>query len=156
VFVSGVIEDQQMNNFVVLLKEKFGDRTLPIWIGESEAVAIAITLEGIKPQRPLTHDLLKLVLDSFNARIEKVIVADLKNDTYFAKIYVEREGEIFALDARPSDSIALAMRAKSPIWVVDEIMAKSGEVMQGDSNIEQLRRKLRETKPEGFGDFELK
>ena len=151
-----MIEDQQMNNYVVLLKEKFGDRTLPIWIGESEAVAIAIFLENIKPQRPLTHDLVKLLLDSFNARIEKVIVADLKNDTYFAKIYVEREGEIIALDARPSDSIALAMRSKSPIWVNDDIMAKSGEVMQGDSNIEQLRRKLRETKPEGFGDFELK
>ena len=145
-----------MNNFVVLLKEKFGDRTLPIWIGETEAVAIAITLEGIKPQRPLTHDLLKLILDSFNARIEKVIVTELKNDTYYAKIYVERDGEIFALDARPSDSIALAMRSKSPIWVNDEIMEKSGEVMQGDSNIEQLRRKLRDTKPEGFGDFELK
>jgi bifunctional DNase/RNase len=145
-----------MNNFVVLLKEKFGDRTLPIWIGETEAVAIAITLEGIKPQRPLTHDLLKLILDSFNARIEKVIVTELKNDTYYAKIYVERDGEIFALDARPSDSVALAMRSKSPIWVNDEIMEKSGEVMQGDSNIEQLRRKLRDTKPEGFGDFELK
>lgn len=151
-----MIEDQQMNNFVVLLKEKFGDRTLPIWIGETEAVAIAITLEGIKPQRPLTHDLLKLILDSFNARIEKVIVTELKNDTYYAKIYVERDGEIFALDARPSDSVALAMRSKSPIWVNDEIMEKSGEVMQGDSNIEQLRRKLRDTKPEGFGDFELK
>jgi bifunctional DNase/RNase len=145
-----------MNNFVVLLKEKYGDRTLPIWIGESEAVAIAIALEGIKPQRPLTHDLLKVVLESFNARIDKVIVADLQNDTYFAKIYIDRDGDLFSVDARPSDSIALAMRTKSPIWVSEDIMTKSGEVMQGDSNIEQLRRKLRDTKPEGFGDFELK
>jgi bifunctional DNase/RNase len=145
-----------LNNFVVLLREKFGERTLPIWIGENEAVSIAIALEGIKPHRPLTHDLLKLVLESFNARVEKVIVADLMNDTYFAKIYIDRGGEIFAIDARPSDSIALAMRTKSPIWVNDEVMTKSGEVLQGDSNIDQLRRRLRDTKPEGFGDSELK
>ena len=129
---------------------------MPIWIGESEAIAIAIGLEGLKPQRPLTHDLMKLMLDSLGARIDKIVVTEMRNETYFAKIHIEQAGEIVALDARPSDSIALAIRCKSTIWVQEDVMNQSSEVMQGDSVVEQLRRRLRETKPEGFGDFELK
>lgn len=141
---------------MVLLKEKYGDRTLPIWIGESEAIAIAIGLEGLKPQRPLTHDLMKLMLDSLGVRIDKIVVTEMRNDTYFAKIFIEKNHEVIALDARPSDSIALAIRTKSAIMVNEEVMNKSSEVMQGDTIMEQLRRRLRETKPEAFGDFDLK
>jgi bifunctional DNase/RNase len=137
----------------VLLKEKYGDRTLPIWIGENEAMAIALSLEGIKPQRPLTHDLLKLVIDTFQAKVAKIGVEALKNETYFAKIYIESDGKLFVIDARPSDSIALALRMKCTIEVNDELMNENGIVFQGDTSVEELKRRLRNTRPEQFGDF---
>ncbi len=155
VFVNAVVEDQQFNTFVVLLKEKNGERTLPIWIGENEAMAIALSLEGIKPQRPLTHDLLKRVIEAFQAKVVKIGIVELKDETYFAKIFIESDGKLFAIDARPSDSIALAMRARCSIVVEDEIMERNGVVLQGDKIVEELRRRLRNTKPEKFGDFNL-
>ncbi len=155
VFVNAVIEDQQFNTFVVLLKEKFGERSLPIWIGENEAMAIALSLEGIQPKRPLTHDLLKIVIDAFQAKVVKIGVVELKNETYFAKIFIESDGKVFAIDARPSDSIALALRTKCTILVDDEIMNTSGMVLQGDTSIDELKRRLRNTMPEKFGDFDL-
>jgi len=156
VFVSGVIEDRQSNTYVVLLKEKYGERTLPIWIGEPEAMAIAISLEGIKPQRPLTHDLLKLIIDSFDAKVTKIAIVDLKNETYFAQIYIEYDSKLLDIDARPSDSIALALRANSPIWVNEEMMNKNGMVLEGDKTTDEIKRRLRFTKPEDFGKFDLK
>lgn len=141
----------------MLLKEKYGDRTLPIWIGENEAVAIALSLEGKKLPRPLTHDLLKLVIDAFQAKVVKVEVVELKyvgeNGTYFAKIYIQSDGKVIAIDARPSDSIALALRAKSTIYVDPRIMNENGYVLQGDTNVSEIKRRLRDTKPEKFGDF---
>lgn len=138
-----------------MLKEKYGERTLPIWIGENEAMAIALSLEGIKPQRPLTHDLLKLVIEAFQAKVAKIGVVALKNETYFAKIYIESDGKLFAIDARPSDSIALALRTKCSILVSEELMNENGMVFQGDKSVEELKRRLRNTKPEQFGDFNL-
>ena len=154
-FVNAVIEDQQFNTFVVLLKEKYGERSLPIWIGENEAMAIALSLEGIKPQRPLTHDLLKLIIEAFQAKVVKIGISELKNETYFAKIYIESDGKVFAIDARPSDSIALALRTKCSIFVNDKIMNENGIVLQGDKSVDELKRRLRNTKPERFGDFDL-
>lgn len=136
-----------------MLKEKYGERTLPIWIGEPEALAIAYSLQGLKSPRPLTHDLLKLILDTFQAKIAKIIVAELKNETYFAKIYIETDGKVFAIDARPSDSIALALRTKSAIFVDPKVMNENGIILQGDKSGPQLKRRLRNTKPEQFGDF---
>jgi hypothetical protein len=138
-----------------LLKEKYGERTLPIWIGENEAMAIALSLEGIKPQRPLTHDLLKLVIEAFQAKVAKIDVVALQNETYFAKIYIESDGKLFVIDARPSDSIALALRTKCSILVSEELMNDNGMVFQGDKSVEELKRRLRNTKPEQFGDFNL-
>jgi bifunctional DNase/RNase len=140
---------------VVLLKEKYGARTLPIWIGENEAMAIALSLEGIKPQRPLTHDLLKIVIDAFQAKVVKIGIMELRNETYFAKIYIQSDSKLFAIDARPSDSIALALRTKSSIFVNDGVMGANGVVLQGDTNVDELKRRLRNTKPEKFGDFNL-
>lgn len=155
VFVNAVIEDQQWHTYVVLLKEKFGERTLPIWIGESEAMAIALTLEGVKPKRPLTHDLLKSILDAFQARVSKIGIVDLKEETYYAKIFVELDSKVFAIDARPSDSIALALRTKSSIWVNDDIIKHNGIVLQGDKTVDELKRRLRTTKPEAFGEIDF-
>lgn len=156
VFVNGVIQDQQLNNYVVLLKEKYGERTLPIWIGEHEAIAIAVSLEGIKPRRPMTHDLIKLIIDAFDAKLVKIVIADLEDETYFAKIYIEADGKLLGVDARPSDSIALSLRTNSVIFVNDEIMNKNGVVFQGDKTADEIKRRLRETKPEEFGKFDLK
>jgi len=118
-------------------------------------MAIALSLEGIRPKRPLTHDLLKLVIEAFQAKVMKISIIELKNETYFAKIYIESDGKLFAIDARPSDSIALALRTKCSILVNDEVMSENGIVLEGDKSIEELKRRLRNTQPEKFGDFDL-
>ncbi len=156
VIVSGVIEDQQLSTYVVLLKEKHGERTLPIWIGENEAMAIAVALEGIKSPRPMTHDLIKIIIDAVEARLVKTDIVNLSNETYYAKIYIETDGKLIGIDARPSDSIALALRANSIINVQDEIMNKNGVVFQGDTVSDEFKRRLRGTKPEEFGKYDLK
>ncbi|MGQ9665053.1 MAG: bifunctional nuclease family protein [bacterium] len=155
VFVNGVVEDQQFHTYVVLLKEKFGERTLPIWIGDNEAMAIAMFLEGIKPARPLTHDLLKILLDALQGKVTKIVINDLKNETYFARIYIECDGKFISIDARPSDSIALALRTNANIFVEENIMDTNGLVLKGDSTEEELKNKLRGTKPEEFGKLQI-
>lgn len=132
---------------------------MPIWIGENEAFAIALSLEGKKPPRPLTHDLLKLIIDAFQSEVVKVEVVALKmvneSGTYFAKIYIKSEGKVIAIDARPSDSIALALRTGSAIFVDPKVMDENGKVLEGDTNLDEMKRRLRNTKPEEFGDFHL-
>ena len=150
------MEDQQFHNYVVLLKERYGERTLPIWIGDNEAMAIAMCLEGVKPVRPLTHDLMKVLLDALESKITKIVINDLKNETYFAKIYLEFDGKMISVDARPSDSIALALRSNAAIFVEENIMERNGIVFKGDSVEEELKNKLRDTKPEEFGKYEIK
>ncbi len=112
-------------------------------------------MEGVKPKRPLTHDLMKIILDTFKAKVTKIGIVDLKDDTYFAKIYIEADGKIFAIDARPSDSIALALRTNSSIWVKDTIMEQNGIVLKGDKAVDVLKQRLRNTKPEKFGETEF-
>jgi bifunctional DNase/RNase len=129
---------------------------LPIWIGDNEAIAIAMSLEGIKPVRPLTHDLVKIMLDALESKIVRVVINDLKNETYYARIYLEADGKLLSIDARPSDSIALALRSNAAIFVEDEIMEKNGIVLKGDSIEEEIKNKLRGTKPEEFGTYEVK
>ncbi len=119
-------------------------------------MAIALCLEGVKPKRPLTHDLLKSVLDAFQAKVSKIGIVDLKEETYYAKIFVQVDSRVYAIDARPSDSIALALRTKSTIWVNDNIINQNGIVLQGDKTIEELKRRLRNTKPESFGEMDFK
>ncbi|MCX7995716.1 MAG: bifunctional nuclease family protein [candidate division WOR-3 bacterium] len=138
-----------------MLKEKYGERTLPIWIGDNEAMAIAMFLEGYKPPRPLTHDLIKILLDALESKIIKVVINDLKNETYYARIYIETDGKLISVDARPSDSIALALRANATIFVEDDIMAKNGIIFKEDET-GKLKNKLRDTKPEEFGKYEIK
>lgn len=154
--MNAVVEDPQWHTYVVLLKEKSGERTLPIWIGENEAMAIALILEGVKPKRPLTHDLMKSILDAFQAKVSRIGIVDLKDETYYAKIFVEVDSRVFAIDARPSDSIALALRTKSSIWISDEILSANGIVGDfSDRSLDDLKRRLRNTKPESFGEFDL-
>jgi hypothetical protein len=118
-----------------------------------------MSLEGRKPPRPLTHDLIKLIIDAFQVKVLKVEVVALKyvgvNGTYFAKIFVQSNSKVVAIDARPSDSIALALRTKCSIFVDSKVMDESSMVLQGDTSVAEMKRRLRNTKPEKFGDFKL-
>jgi len=111
---------------VVILKEKESDRYLPIWIGPAEADAIAVRLQEVAVARPLTHDLLRSIIDSLGASVESVIVSDLSNDTFFARIMLQVDGRSLEIDSRPSDAIALAVRAQVPIFAEEAVLEKAG------------------------------
>jgi bifunctional DNase/RNase len=151
--VSGLAIDERTHTPVVLLKEKTGARMLPIWIGPSEASAIAIELTGRKFQRPLTHDLLKTVIDGLEAKVPKIAIVELRDKTYFAKVYLERGDEVLAIDARPSDCIALALRTRSPIFVNEDLLREedAAEEIGGEKSMEELQRSLEDMDPEEFG-----
>lgn len=140
----------------VILKEIGGERTLPIIIGEYEAQSIALGLENIKPPRPITHDLTLSILEKLGAQIERVIVTELKNNTYYAIIALRRKMKLYEVDARPSDAIALAVRQNIPIFVEEDVMQKGaytsdelkeideGELNSEKSRIDQLKKELQE------------
>ena len=118
---------------VVILKEKLARRYLPIWIGPAEADAIAVKLQGVNVPRPLTHDLLGLVIDSLGATINSIIVSDLKSDTFYAKIVLNVDGEQIEIDSRPSDALALAVRAEAPIYVEEAVLDKAGILLDEET-----------------------
>jgi bifunctional DNase/RNase len=151
--VSGLAIDERTHTPVVLLKEKGGERMLPIWIGPSEASSIAIQLTGRKFQRPLTHDLLKTIVQGLGARIPKIAIVELRDKTYYAKVYLERASELISIDARPSDCIALALRTQSPIFVSEELLRddEATKEMGSDKTMEQLQKALEDMDPEEFG-----
>lgn len=118
---------------VVILKEKASERYLPIWIGHAEADAIAIKLQGVTVARPLTHDLLRSVIDTLGATIKFIVVNDLKNDNFFAKIALQVDGKQIEVDSRPSDAIALAVRVEVPIFVDESVMDKAGILLDKET-----------------------
>ena len=111
---------------VVMLKEKDNERYLPIWIGAAEADAIAVKLQGVSVPRPMTHDLLNSIVDTLGATVNSIVVSDLKNDTFFAKIILNVDGEQMDVDSRPSDAIALAVRVQVPIYAEEGVLDKAG------------------------------
>ena len=159
--ISGLGIDSSNNSPVVLLKEKNGERVLPIWIGPSEASAIAMEISGVKFKRPLTHDLFKQVLLDLGVVLESVFISELKDNTYYARIYLKHEGKRIELDARPSDSIALALRMKAPIHTTEELLDSASKIMPKtvaqteEYDPEVLRETLRKMNPEDFGKFSL-
>jgi uncharacterized protein len=118
---------------VVILKEKTAERYLPIWIGPSEADAIAVKLQGVSVPRPLTHDLLFSVINALAATINSIVVSDLKNDTFYAKIILSVDGEQMEVDSRPSDALALAVRAEVPIFAEEAVMDKAGILLDRET-----------------------
>ncbi len=118
---------------VVILKEKAAERYLPIWIGPAEADAIAVKLQGVTVPRPLTHDLLCSVIDALGATINSIIVSDLKNDTFYAKIIVNVDGEQLEIDSRPSDALALAVRAEVSIYAEEAVLDKAGILLDRET-----------------------
>jgi len=118
---------------VVILKEKLTDRYLPIWIGPAEADAIAVKLQGVSVPRPLTHDLLSSVIDAVGASVSSIVVNDLKNDTFYAKINLDVDGGQMEIDSRPSDALALAVRVGAPIYVEDLVLDKAGILLDKET-----------------------
>ena len=141
--------DLEVKTPMVVLREKSGKsrRLLPIWVGIFEALAIITEMENHSVPRPMTHDLLKSVIDNVNAEVVSVLVSDLKDSTFYAEITLRlNDGNVIKIDSRPSDAMALSLRAKAPIYVAEEIMAESGispDVMKVDDK-EQLKDVLQE------------
>ena len=118
---------------VVILKEKLSERYLPIWIGPAEADAIAVKLQGVAVPRPLTHDLLHSAIDALGANVNSIIVSDLKNDTFYARIILDVDGRQMELDSRPSDALALAVRVEAPIYVEELVLDKAGILLDKET-----------------------
>jgi len=163
VFVSGLAFDSITKAPVMLLKEMEGQKILPIWIGMNEASVIAIELSGVKYKRPLTHDLLKSVINGFDAVLQRVVISSLHENTFYAKVYLlAPENALIEIDARPSDSIAMALKMKARIFISPELedsfISLSNDDIPPDSNDYDpmdLRFRLRGIKPEDFDDFKL-
>jgi hypothetical protein len=151
--------DRATNSPVVILQEKDGERVLPIWIGPAEASAIAMELAGVKFSRPLTHDLLKQVIVGLGADLRRVMITQVKDNTYFAELHLHRDDHVIQIDARPSDSIALALRLSAPIFTRKELLEASSfesvEPSEGPQPLdaEQLKSYLENLDPEDFGKF---
>ncbi|MDX2123120.1 MAG: bifunctional nuclease family protein [Gemmatimonadota bacterium] len=153
--------DRTTNSPVVILREKDGQRVLPIWIGPAEASAIAMELQGIKPPRPMTHDLLKTVIVGLGATVQRIRISAIKEKTYFAELWLAREDHVFQLDARPSDSIALALRVHAPIFTESDLLEEFGDADPAAGTppdpaqeAEKLRAWLEKMNPEDFGKFQ--
>lgn len=150
--------DRTSNTPVVVLKEEEGERTLPIWIGAPEANAIALELQGVKPERPLSHDLMKLLVAGLGGELRRVVISGLRENTYVAELLIYRGGEVFEVDARPSDSIALALRMHAPIYTIDDLLNRSATggdpAPEPASDPEALKRFLSKLDPEDLGRFQ--
>jgi bifunctional DNase/RNase len=139
---------------ILLLRETGGARYLPIWIGPNEATAIAMALEGVEPERPLTHDLLKLLAEGLGAAVDRVVVTELSNGTFFADLVMTQGGEVVTVSARPSDAIALAARTSAPVFASREVLDEAGVEIQesaDEEEIERFREFLDEVSPDDFG-----
>jgi bifunctional DNase/RNase len=151
--VVGVRIELPSNTPIVLLREQSGRRHIPIWIGAPEAQAIAAALDGLEPPRPQTHDLLRLVVETLGAKIDRVDVVELRDSVYFAELQMSREGKTFHLSARPSDSIALAVRSQAPVFVAAQVLADAGIEFSEESEedeIERFREMLEDVTVEDF------
>lgn len=155
--IRGLMMDPATNQPVVVLKELQGTGVLPIWVGVYEAQAIALEIEKVQTARPMTHDLLKNVLTGLNVHVQKVVVSDLKDDTFYALIWMEREGQTMSMDSRPSDALALALRLDCPIYVEDQVLksSKITSVVSEKSTNEELRKWLENLSDEDLGRYKM-
>ncbi len=159
--ISGLTVDPITNSPIVILKEVEGEQTLPIWIGLLEATAIASELEGIKFSRPMTHDLLKAILEIVDIEVIRIEVCDLRNNTYYALIHLKHDGKEMSIDARPSDAIALSLRVKAPIFVSQEVIKNSSqmEIKAEPQDKSEKGKKWQEIleslSPEDFGKYKM-
>jgi len=134
--VHGVTADPTTNQFLMLLVDDIGKRLLPIVIGQWEAQSIAWNIQGIEMQRPLTHDLFKAVLNSAHLEVTRILISDLRENTFYAKIAIKKNGETIDIDSRPSDAVAIALRMKAPIFVSSEVIEKAAVKIEDESQFE--------------------
>ena len=151
--IKGLMVDPISNMPIVILRDKEGSRTLPIWVGMFEANAIALQIENISTPRPMTHDLLRNVIHDLKATVEKIVVCDLQDGTFYALIYLRVHGELLAIDSRPSDAIALALRTRAPIFVEEAVIdsAKTVDVATDKSDADRLQKYLESLDPDDLG-----
>jgi uncharacterized protein len=155
--IRGLMMDPVTNMPIVILKDIGSDTVLPIWVGVYEANAIALEIEKVTTPRPMTHDLIKNVLVGLESQVRKVVVTELRDDTFFAVIWVERDGRIVSIDSRPSDALALALRVDCPIFVEDGVL-KSSKVAASNSERltpEDLRKMLEDLNDEDLGRYKM-
>jgi uncharacterized protein len=155
--IRGLMMDPVTNMPIVILKDVNGSTVLPIWVGVYEANAIALEIEKVSTQRPMTHDLIKTMLHGLDANVRKVVVSELKDDTFYAVIWLDRDGDLITVDSRPSDALAIALRLDCPIYV-DETVLKSSKVASTVSdkvNNEELRRWLEGLNDEDLGRYKM-
>lgn len=150
--IRGLMMDPVTNMPIVVLKDIAGDAVLPIWVGIYEANAIALEIEKVTTPRPMTHDLIKNLINGLEARVHKIVVNELRDDTFFAVIWLEREGQIVSIDSRPSDALAVALRVDCPIFVDDQVLKNSKLASSISERVssDELRRWL-----ENLGDDDL-
>lgn len=154
--IKGLLLDPVSNTPVVVLKDIEDKHFLPIWIGVFEANAIALKMENVATARPLTHDLVCNLLADLKTRIDRIVINDLRDNTFFARIIMIREGETHEIDSRPSDALALALRFGASIFVEDEVLEKSKTVSVDDSrNPDRLKKWLEELDPEELGKYKM-
>lgn len=155
--IRGLMMDPVTNMPIVILKDVNGSAILPIWVGVYEANAIALEIEKVQTPRPMTHDLIKNVLVGLNAVVKKVVVTDLRDDTFYALIWLERNGSTITIDSRPSDALALALRTDAPIYVEEEVLKSSKVASTVSEKVgnEELRRWLENLGEEDLGKYKM-
>jgi len=153
--VAGVTLDPVSNAPIIILKDSKDEKTLPIWIGIFEASSIAIKLEGIHTPRPLTHDLLRSVIESLNAKVVRIVINDLKDNVFYAKIHIRIGRRVVQVDSRPSDAIALALRTDSPIYVEEKVIDKLQKEELQPNNSEDIKSLLESMDTEELGKYKM-
>jgi bifunctional DNase/RNase len=151
--IKGLMVDPISNMPIVILRDKEGAKTLPIWVGMFEANAIALQIENISTPRPMTHDLLRNVIHDLKAAVQKIVICDLQDSTFYALIYLMMNGEVVAIDSRPSDAIALALRTRAPIFVEETVIdnAKTVDVTADKADADRLHKWLESLDPDDLG-----
>jgi len=157
--VMGIVVDPKASNPVVVLVDLNGQKALPIWIGVFEAEAISRGLEDVVTLRPMTHDLMKQILDTFQVSLNRVVINDLKENTFYASLHLDVGGRELIVDSRPSDAIALAIRLKAPIFVAESVIQATKEMGLFASNLldekDELKNIIENMNPEDFGKFKM-
>jgi uncharacterized protein len=155
--IRGLMMDPVTNMPIVVLKDVSGEGVLPIWVGIYEANAIALEIEKVTTPRPMTHDLIKNVLTGLEAQVSKVVVSELREDTFYAVIWMERDGHMITIDSRPSDALALALRVDCPIFVEDEVLksSKLAAAISDKASSEELRKWLENLNDDDLGRYKM-
>ncbi len=155
--IKGLILDPVTNDPIIILRDQDGQRVLPIWVGAAEANAIGLQIENVVPQRPLTHDLLRDVINALDGAVDKVVVCDLKDNTFYALVHLVVRGEPVTIDARPSDAIALALRARAPIFVEESVIerARTSESVPERATAQRLQKWLESLDSDDLGKYKM-